>query len=765
MSAEMEQSCSQPAHSDDARLTAAIFASVVAGVLTGLYVAARIGLRDNSVAVALETLSLSLFVLFAPPIFRSLVGLLGLKPDGSWLSSDSAISLAAFLVLPITGFAGRSVGVTALTAFEVLGFAFFAVSFLGWLRGSGIGRSLLFLLLSLLFGLWVAGAVWGSGYQNPLYEEALAAGYYLSKDILLNASLSGMIQTYGIPSTGLDGLIYCSYHWGAYWCFAGIGEILRMDTIKFAQLGFPVIAIPFWLSRLLIFVVEVREVVSDGRITGKLRSHYAFWLVFFTGMIGFLPTEAARNMALGGDLHFISVTYTVGLAWCFGVLSLVVSVWRRSAKPPGILTATDHVLICTIPMLLFAVGLMKISLMFLLVAIYAYLFFRLRLWRFRTPIVSLLLSALMLVIAVKLTTNPGSGFAHIYPFGFFISNVAFAWKPFFLMFFYFWSWVFIIWRFYQSSVTRLGDLTEAWREKRIVDAEVVAVACLAGTAPAFLLAIPGGSGIYFMDFQNWFSLGLLLANIDAVQKKVVELFVGPQEGHFDWRHVPLAYVLFFVVGIGWIGCLLTNGSQAVFRMVSSNVAIRCALAGTNSPNFICGRMEQRVAKESGGMAWLSLWNLLANERVPLFNEAQQNLEKNPRYKIVQVLKDLRALPPEERKKTLIFIPQSNRAYWDLMPVCAAVPFIAPAITGMALIDGLPSADCPVRSDTLINQYAVYRLKSHEDRPLDPDEAGLCNRVLSEGFDRLITVDADSGNASSVRHVACSQTPPRAGSSK
>jgi len=714
--------------------------------------------------VALETLSLSFFLLFAPHICRSLFWLIGLKQDGSWLTSDSAISLAAFLVLPVAGFAGRSMGVSVLPAFEVLGFAFFVVSFLGWLRGGGSGRSVIFLLLSLLVGLWVAGAVWGSGYQNPLYEEALVAGYYLCKDIPMHASLSSMIQTYGIPSTGLDGLIYCAYHWGAYWFFAGTTEILRMDMIKFVQLGFPVIVIPFWLSRLLVFVVEIRECISDGIISVRLRSNYAFWLIFVTGMIGFLPTEAARKMALGGDLHFISVTYTAGLAWCFGVLSLSASIWRRVAKQSESLTVMDHTLICTIPILLFIVGLMKISLMFLLVAIHVYLFLRLSLWCYRTPIVSFALTILALILAVKFTTNPGSGFAHIYPFGFFISNVAFSWKPIFLIFFYFWSWLFMIWRFYQSGVKTLGDLREAAQTKKIVDVELVMIACLAGTAPAFLLAIPGGSGIYFMDFQNWFSLSLLLANIDAVRKKVVELLIGVRRSRSGWENVPLVYVLVFLLALGWIGCLLTNTAQAVLRMASSNIAIRCALARMNSPDSNCGRLEQSVATDSGAKAYRSLWNLLDNERGPLFNEAQQNLEKNPRYKIVQVLKDLWALPLEEKRKTLIFIPQSNRAYWDLSPSCAAVPFMAPAISGIALIDGLPSADCPVQSDTLINLYAVYRLRSREDRPLDRDEASLCDAVRSKGFDRVITIDADNDNAPTVSYVGCSQSSPHSGPS-
>jgi hypothetical protein len=640
------------------------------------------------------------------------------------------------------------------------------ISFLSWLRGNGFGRSLIFLLLSLLFGLWVAGAVWGSGYQNPLYEEALVAGYYLSKDILLNASIPNMIQTYGIPSTGLDGLIYCSYHWGAYWFFAGTAEILRMDMIKFAQLGFPVILIPFWLSRLLVFVVEFRECISDG-VSGKiLRGNYSFWLVFFTGMIGFLPTEATRKMALGGDLHFISVTYTAGLAWCFGVLSLAAGIWRKVGKQAGSLNVMDHALICLAPILLFIVGLMKISLMFLLIAIYAYLFFRLNLWRYRTPVVSLVLSLVALVIAVRLTTNPGSGFAHIYPFGFFISNVAFSWKPFFLMFFYFWSWLFIFWRLYQNKLTTLGDLRDALREKKIVDAELVVIVCLAGTAPAFLLAIPGGSGIYFMDFQNWFALSLLSANVDQIRKRIAELIGGGgQRGQFSWGRVPLAYVLILLLSVGWIGCLLTNGAQAVLRMASSNIAIRCALAEMKSPHSNCGRLAQEVRADSGAKAYRSLWNLVGHEWGPLFTDAQQNLEKNRRYGIVRVLKDLWNLPLEEKRKTLIFIPQSNRAYWDLMFTCAAVPFIAPAMTGMALIDGLPSADCPVQSDTLINQYAVYRLRSPEDKPLEPDEAGLCDKVRFEGFDRLIIIGVDANNAPTVKHLDCSQSSPHGVSSK
>ena len=72
---------------------------------------------------------------------------------------------------------------------------------------------------------------------------------------------------------------------------------------------------------------------------------------------------------------------------------------------------------------------------------------------------------------------------------------------------------------------------------------------------------------------------------------------------------------------------------------------------------------------------------------------------NSDKRIVLMLNSLDQLPLEEKRQTLLFIPKSNRQFWDLLhgPYWPKDgPLVGPALSGLAMIDGLymPSKDEP-----------------------------------------------------------------------
>jgi hypothetical protein len=93
---------------------------------------------------------------------------------------------------------------------------------------------------------------------------------------------------------------------------------------------------------------------------------------------------------------------------------------------------------------------------------------------------------------------------------------------------------------------------------------------------------------------------------------------------------------------------------------------------------------------------------------------------------------------------VVFIPQSFTHFWRVWSEpgrCSFVPFIVPATSGLALIDGMPPADCD-----LTVQYGMtrYKRRSTPQQPADVTPSALCAKATAKGFSRVIVLDgADS----------------------
>lgn len=741
---------------EDDRSTIAVFASVAAIAMSVVYFVARTGFRDNPPIEVLSTLSVSFFLLLLPQGYRIGSRMLGRSTGGSWLSSDAGLSLIALLALPIAGIAGSRLGVNVLPAVMLMGFIFFAATLVHWLAKGSFGRSVLFLAWAVLFGLWLGFAVWGTGWQSPLFEEALAGGYYLCKDILVTSGITGILRTYGVPSTGLDGIPYCWYHWGAYWFFAWISEMEKIRVIRFMQLGFPVIFLPFLVSRFLEFGIHAREVLSPSDRPGDLRRDGVFWLVFAFGWIGFIPLEVAQKIPLGTDIILYSESYVVGAACSFLVLSLTLGVMRRAAqRPDRSLSVGDHCLLCLLPLMCAGIGVIKISQMFLLVLLYGYLFLRLKGWKFITPLLSLVACVVLLPVVVKLTSPGGAagGYGYLYPMAFFVSLVPLAWKPFFFLLFYFWPWVYLISYFYWQRTTTIAEAKNALLGGKLIPVELMVVLCIVGSAPAFILPIGGGSGFFFMDFQCWLALALILGERTKLREMSCDI-CGVQERALGWEHLQLRKLFALLVVLCFLGSTAANGIQAVWRMVSQNVAIRTALLHPNEDDRTDRGFQERwyksVVKGLKKRSVPDLKQFVSDELKPLISDVQDRLEQGRSYPVIAAFRELDALPVAEKRKTLIYIPRSNRVFWDMLSMCDAVPLIVPALTGTAMIDGLPDRDCK----TNLGHFDMYPARGAKTQDLDQAEGMLCAAVRAKGFSSAMVVIAGKENNIKVDRRDC-----------
>jgi len=130
--------------------------------------------------------------------------------------------------------------------------------------------------------------------------------------------------------------------------------------------------------------------------------------------------------------------------------------------------------------------------------------------------------------------------------------------------------------------------------------------------------------------------------------------------------------------------------------------------------------------------------------------AAQRARTDAKAQTIEKLVKLYDLPTAEKRVTLLYIPKTNRVYWDLFGADPrdrgrppwATPFVAPALSGLALLDGLPDPqDLPPGGEY---GYGVYARAKETGRPSDQHKEELGRRAAEMGFRRILVLDAGPG---------------------
>jgi len=125
-----------------------------------------------------------------------------------------------------------------------------------------------------------------------------------------------------------------------------------------------------------------------------------------------------------------------------------------------------------------------------------------------------------------------------------------------------------------------------------------------------------------------------------------------------------------------------------------------------------------------------------------------DVERSDRAEHYALLKQLFALSSmglSERRRTLVFIPKSNEAFFGIEVMkpslgaigggCMIAPFLVPSISGMAMLQGYPRSGCPL----LYYGYEHYRQKS-DTLVYHHQASDLCRAAREKGFFRLVVLD-------------------------
>jgi len=731
----IEAGVRQSAGDADAR-TLVVLAGILGATIGGVYWMLRIGF-DNPVRPVLNSVALSLLLSTFPLVARAVIVR---WRDGAWWSSHAFLWL---LGIGLTGLVGRAVPVVGLNPFIVLaavGVVAYAVTLVRWIPEQGIVRCLAYVAGAVAFGVWTAGVVWGRIYKNPLYFETFIANGKVHHDTLNLAATGNMLRTYHVATTGIDGLNYVPYHWGSAWLFVQWANFVNIDVLKFYQLTFPVVVIPFFfggLVALALFLRNRRTPVDQEpeRLSGM------FWAVVIAISVGIAPLAGLDDMGVWTSNILISESYTIAVPAAL-LFAAVCTNWVDGIVPEfkSLSSATLGVadvlfLLVLIPFGIVLLGYLKISLMALAFGAAVFLFVRLRLYRRMPFVVSMAITAVVFYLTYKQVSLPAhrEGFV---PLDYLSSFVPPPWWPFFLLFHLAWTWVYTVYRLRAENIGDVHDLVVAIKGRRIIDVELLVALALVSIVPGLMIHIDGGSAFYFSDVQRWLAGAMLLSWIASAGNRLWPS--RAPDAHPGIRGWPTRSVLVAFIVIAAVGSVVSNAIQWPLIMLRQNVAIREELYARAGYAVPANRIRNIINLRDPG--------LLAD-----------GLRKSPNYAMATALESFQQIPTDMRRRQVLFIPQSDTRYWTSLArptECSFQSFVGPALSGIAMVDGMPAVGCKLSKYYGIGSFAP---RTKLQQPADTTDAVLCARAKAIGATTVVSMRFP-GDSVVRRDIVCNVRP-------
>ncbi|NJO84718.1 MAG: hypothetical protein HC828_19435, partial [Blastochloris sp.] len=411
----------------------------------------------------------------------------------------------------------------------LVGWGLFGVVVLRWWQAGPAWRNLLWLAGVVFVAAWLTVMIWDKGFLSPLLEEQIRARVdaTVATDTLFHMAISSMIQTYGIPSTGLDGLPYLNYHIGSHWVFAMLANVLDTTPLTSYLLAYPVIFIPLFLLALLSLAIDVRFTLAPHAYDAApeqgqpgqpmqpgppMRSDGLFWALLVVALV--MPFGLREGIYIGVASYLISESYNLSLTLTL-LLASVGLAFSRSQRASG--QHPPHEVLAFVLLLLLgvgALGMVKVSLLVLVVLVLLWLFVRLRLYTSFVFLVALPLLLSVSLVVMYLVSYPSLEASAITPFHYINNFVEPEWQGTFFFAGFLFAWLLLLLKGAALRIATRRRLLAAWQSHRLLDVEVVLILAVVGALPALLLPIPGGSALFFWDVQRWVALALLLGQLD-----------------------------------------------------------------------------------------------------------------------------------------------------------------------------------------------------------------------------------------------------------
>ncbi|MFA5014518.1 MAG: DUF4214 domain-containing protein [Actinomycetota bacterium] len=265
----------------------------------------------------------------------------------------------------------------------------------------------------------------------------------------------------------------------------------------------------------------------------------------------------------------------------------------------------------------------------------------------------------------------------------------------FIIIYFSWSITFIILESINLKTIGNGNFIDNFKSKKTIKIEIVILLCIAGILPGMILKIHGGSANYFSELQKCVSIILLLS-----------LIISGDFAHIDIRRIikkPFKVLTVIII------IILVSGIIYNFY--------------TEFKSFYD---DYRYNKEE--------YKIIKN------NDIEDELALY-RVRLIEVLLELDNLSIREKRDSLLYIPVDNTEFWDLkiMPKSLSVPLLVPAVSGIAMIYGLPDEGL-----IYVKQWGYSVYKTTSKRAMDKGVEELFYEIRQKGYKNLILLDYKNG---------------------
>jgi len=496
-----------------------------------------------------------------------------------------------------------------------------------------------------LLALWISGKVWGRDLLNPLFLLKLSVGQG-QLDMLMEIATCNMIKTYNFPSGGIDGIPFMHYHIGSHWLFAQLSKLLHISATDFYNLAGPVVFYPLFLRSFMMCVLDFQKYYF-----GKAQITSLTWIVFAIAIAGIVPATHASNFILGMETVFTSMSFCVSLGLMFLLFSFALTVIEKEPRPRESINARlTHAFILIILFLAWfgILEITKIMTWLTALAVIFYVCWR-RHWFSHHFIIFF---AMACTVGVTLAIRPfimPSGL-HVFEFFYFFRHCPLSIRlyspliPFTAIAIL--SGL-IAWQYRGASAK---DFLNHIRAGDLIDWEISAITLIIAFLNCSLFSLYGGA-CYFLTLQEVLTLAFVCARLPYLVPKIQGLIAALRSGSATTRQN--------IMGTLAIGLLSVS---------SLNVAHSAMRFFIEDPYYLLEGLN------------------FANTR-PFHHQLA-----DPHGALIRSLASLDSRSLIEKRETALYVPHSNGVFWSHWPGTLpqiATPFLIPALTGSALIFGMP----------------------------------------------------------------------------
>jgi hypothetical protein len=686
-----------------------VFSFILTIFIATYYWILRIGFADNSPIIIVKVIGFGAFIMLLPAVF-SWRKWNETTPWRKVFFSDTILPLYAVMLSTLLGWLGEVIGFNFSIVFIAAGYIFLFLVLFQFLKQIDSINKLVFAGIACFFGLWLASVCWLI-FLKPFIMEGWACGTD-KIDTLFHIAIGQMVKTYGVPSTGLDGVPYMNYHWGTHWIFAQFSKFLEMPVVVVYQLCFPAIIAPLFFRTFLSFIVEVKKYFKPESDSQKL--NFFFWIIFLAVFIGFFKSRWASNewatFSSGGTsltlFMVVSESYTVSIILMLMIFSVAISFWHNRTELSKAQQAAFLLLL--LPGLLAFLGWVKISTLFVVSCLLGYLFLRLRMYKnalLNLSIVLLALTSLLTFLAVFETKEDHGSFAWLYFYKNF--NVP---LPLFLVVFYVWLYIFVAVYIYKEGLLK-QSFWVSLRSNQLLPVEIVLCVTLAGFLPSAFLKIQNYDALYFTELHMWVAGALVLVYV-------------PFFKHGDSPRLTKRTVILFSPLLILFYVFYKNTNVYAYNVLGDSINHHSCLLNDIGINTEKNRVRHIVQK-----------TLDAGDDI---------YSKNNVLSFMVKLKELDDLPLEEKRRTLVYVDFRSllvRGDYQWKLGCHNIAFIVPALSGMAMIDGIDvtyfelCGGCCEEIGLSYHYYPKWKTREQINEPFNVTALG--ERVRAKGFDNLI----------------------------